>query len=185
LFFFSTLARRTVFSLLKEALSLYFSPLISPFESKRCRHAKNLQQPLEPFCLNLSLSYMARRTFSLKWHLQASCMACSYGAIISVYLREIFLKKSSMAHDYPTAGSSRPGFAGQRGSSRVAALMTMEDATRIWMAPLLPAETRLVAGVCPCSVFRGQLGSGFSTRSLQRLEVQEFTFELDAHLLLD
>src|SRR5450755_2670282 len=64
LFFFSTPARRTVFSLLRAALSLHFSQSISSFESKRCRHSKNLQQPLEAFRLKLSLSSMARRTFS-------------------------------------------------------------------------------------------------------------------------
>src|SRR5450755_4008345 len=72
LFFFSTPARRTVFSLLRAALSLHFSQSISSFESKRCRHSKTLQQPLEAFRLKLSLSYMARRTFSSGIHRQAN-----------------------------------------------------------------------------------------------------------------
>ncbi len=43
---------------------------------KKYQHAKKLQQPLEPFHLKLSLSYMVHRTFSSKWHLQAAWTTC-------------------------------------------------------------------------------------------------------------
>src|SRR5215469_9589712 len=72
-------AHNTVFSFLKEPLSLPFSLSMASFVSKKCRYAKNLHQPLEPFQLKLILSYMAHRTFSSKWHLQASCAHRSSG----------------------------------------------------------------------------------------------------------
>src|SRR5215469_16240628 len=65
-------AHNTVFSFLKEPLSLPFSLSMASFVSKKCRYAKNLHQPLEPFQLKLILSYKAHRTFSSKWHLQAN-----------------------------------------------------------------------------------------------------------------
>jgi len=71
LLFFSTPARKTVFSLLMRASFAALFSLDFFVRLKKYQHAKKLQQPLEPFHLKLSLSYMVHRTFSSKWHLQA------------------------------------------------------------------------------------------------------------------